>query len=136
MQIITYARHYGFAVYWVVFAGYTAYLAQFPGLMLHPERWTYPWRSVLFIWALLAVLIGLLYLILRPVTYRRSWGRLVSALIYAGAMLAAGIFTVVTDMPGHAYVPAIFGLVTFALVVVLLFVQISTAVWARWRHAT
>ncbi len=136
MQIVAKIRRYGLAIYWVAFAAFTAYVARSPGLMIHPEEWTYPWKSVLFIWALLAVLIGLLYLILRPVTYHRSWGRLASALIYAGALLVLGMFTVATDMPGHGYVPAIFGLVTFALVVLLCIVQISSALWARWRHAT
>src|SRR4051812_24657860 len=108
MQIVSYIRRYGFFAYWFAFAAYTAYLAKSPGLMIHPERWTFPWKSVLFIWALLAVLIGALHLILRPLTYRRSWGRLGSAAIYAAVLMLLGILTVATDMPGHFYIPAIF----------------------------
>lgn len=137
MEATANIRRYGLAVYWALFAAYTMYMAREPGLMVHPERWTYPWESALAVSAVLAVLVTILHAILRPVSYRRSWGRLFCALIYSVALVGLGLATIATDMPGHAYVPAIFSLATLALVVILGVVQIAVALWGHWnRHAT
>jgi hypothetical protein len=133
---MSYLRRYGLAAYWALFAAYTMYMAQWPGLMLHPERWTYPWKSALAVCALLAVCVAILYVILRPMSYRHSWWRLLGALVYSGVLVALGISTVATDLPGHAYVPALFSVATLALVVVLALAQGMLILWARWSgHA-
>ena len=131
MEVTAKIRRYGLAAYWVLFAAYTMYMAREPGLMLHPEQWTYPWASALAVCAVLAVLVTILHAILRPVSYRRSWGRLICALIYSVALVGLGLATVATDMPGHAYVPGIFSLATLLLVVILGAAQIVVALWVN-----
>ena len=84
-------RKYGLVGYWFAFALYTTYMAQFPGLMLDPSSWRYPWSAVIVVWSLLAVLVAILYLVLHPMTYRRSWGRLAGACAYSAALLILGL---------------------------------------------
>ena len=43
MNIPLLARRYCLLFYWLTFAVFTLYEAQYPGLMLHPEEWRYPW---------------------------------------------------------------------------------------------
>ena len=128
-------RRYSLPVYWLLFAGFTAHQAQYPGLMLNPEQWEYPWRAVLVVWALLAVLVAGLYAILRPRTYNRSWWRLLGGLVYCAVLLWLGLESVVTDMPGYYYVPALFAVATMAGMAVFAVVQVASAVWHRWMHA-
>jgi hypothetical protein len=110
----------------------TLYYAQYRGLISHPERWRYPWAAVVEVWALLAMLVGVLQLILRPASFHRSWGRVLGALAYSGALLALGIGSVVTDMPGYYYIPAMFSVVTMTGVLGLAFFQLASALW-RWK---
>jgi uncharacterized membrane protein len=131
----TVLRKYSFFVYWVAFAVLTLHQAQYPGLMAHPERWVYPWRAVLVVWTILAILIGAFYLILRPMTFHRSWWRLVCALAFAAVLLGLGIASVVTDMPGYYYIPAQFSIVTMALMLLLAIVQISLYFLGKLRRA-
>ena len=69
------ARRYGLVLYWLVFAMYTLYAARNPGFVAPGTRVPYPWGGVLVTWAVLGVLTGILYAILRPRTFRRDWGR-------------------------------------------------------------
>ena len=135
MQATSLIRRYCLLAYWLLFAGVTVHQAQYPGLMLHPEEWEYPWRAVLVLWGLLAILIGGLYLIIRPRTYHHSWGRLVGGLVYAAVLLTLGMASVVTDMPGYYYVFAQFSLVTMGVMLLFAVIQIVGAVWRRWTHA-
>jgi len=128
-------RRYCLVVYWALFAAFTLHQAQYPGMMLHPEQWRYPWGPAVVVVLLLAVLIAGLYLILRPASYHRSWGRLLGALGYSAALVVLGSFTIATDLPGYWYVPAEFAVVTFAGVVFFALVQVSAALWRRWEHA-
>jgi len=98
---------------------------QYPGLE-NLSRWHYPVWGVVAVSALIGIFIGILYLILRPATYRRSWGRLFAAIAYSGVLVALGIATLVTDMPGHAYVPAMFAIVNMALI--LLFAKLQAGI--------
>jgi hypothetical protein len=135
MRATSLIRTYGLAIYWLAFAAYTIYVAQFPGLIAHPELWSHPWRAVLVVWALLGILIGVLHLILRPATYRYSWARLIGALIYSAVLLTLGILSVVTDMPGYYYVPAMFSVVTFGLLLVFALVQTGFSLIRKGSHA-
>ena len=135
MNIASFARRYCLLVYWCMFAALTLYQAHYPGLMLNPEQWRYPWGAVVAVWALLAVLIGVLHLILRPASFHRSWGRLLGALAYSAVLLALGFASVVTDMPGYYYVPAQFSVVTMAGMLVLALIQVVSAFWRRREHA-
>jgi O-antigen ligase len=106
-------RRYGLAVYWLLFALYSADAARYSGLVAHRQSASYPWVGLVATWVDLALEVMLLRWILRPRTFERSWGRLVVALaVYAVlAVLSAGTF--VTDMPGYYYVPGQFHVVTF-----------------------
>lgn len=128
-------RRYGLATYWLICALFTLRQARYPGLMLYPEDWRYPWKAVFVVWVLLAVLIGILHAILRPASYHYSWWRLLGALVYSALLFTMGIFTVVTDMPGYYYVPAMFSAVNLAIV--LLFACSQGALWffRRGRNA-
>lgn len=133
MNISLFARRYFLLLYWLAFAVFTLYEAQYPGLMLHPEEWRYPWAAVAVVWALLAALVGILYAILRPVSFKHSWGRLLSALAYSAILLLLGYYSVVTDMPGYYYVFAEFSIVTMAGMLAFAALQTLSALW-RWRR--
>ena len=133
MNIRMVARRYCLLFYWLVFAVFTMYEAQYPGLMLHPEEWRYPWGAVVVVWALLAILVGILYAILRPVSFNRSWGRLLAALAYSAILLLLGYFSVVTDMPGYYYVFAQFSIVTMAGMLIFAVFRALSTMW-RWRR--
>ena len=135
MNIALFARRYALLFYWLAFAVVTLYQAQYPGLMLRPEEWRYPWSAVVVVWVLLAILVGVLHLILRPANFHRSWGRLLGALAYSAVLLVLGFFSVVTDMPGYYYVPAQFSVVTMAGVLIFAVFQVISALWRRRRHA-
>jgi hypothetical protein len=131
MKMQPFARRYCLLAYWLVFALLTLYYAQYHGLMLHPEQWRYPWDAVVAVCALLAILIGVLQLILRPASFHRSWARVLGALVYSGVLLAVGIDSVVTDMPGYYYVPALFSVVTMAGMLILVFFELASAFGQR-----
>ena len=133
MTIPLFARRYCLLIYWLLFAAFAVHQARYPGLMQHPEEWRYPWGAVGAVWALLAVLVGILYLILRPVTFHRSWGRLTGALAYSAVLLVLGLLSVVTDMPGYYYVPAQFSVVTMAGMLIFAAFEIVSVLW-QWQR--
>ena len=118
-------RTYSFLAYWIVWCLVTMHQGQYPGLE-NLSRWHYPVWGVISVSALIGILIGILYLILRPATYHGSWGRLFTAIASSGVLVTLGIVTLVTDMPGHAYVPAMFAIVNMALI--LLFAKIQAGI--------
>src|SRR5512132_2151310 len=97
-----------FGAVWLGFAAWALSAARDPGFVMHPEREPYPWRSVILICAVLAAETTLLYWILRPASFRWSWGRLTIALLVSIGLIFEP-FPVGTDMPGHFYVPGRFG---------------------------
>jgi hypothetical protein len=103
--------------------------------MLNPEEWRYPWGAAIVVWILVGVFISILYLILRPVTYNFSWGRLVSALTYSALLLMAGLASVGTDLPGYYYVPAQFAIINMALILLFTAMQCGMAIWRWVKHA-
>ncbi len=135
MNIALLARRYCLLFYWLAFAVFTLYQAQYPGLMLHPEEWRYPWAAVVVVWALLAMLVGVLHVILRPTSFHHSWGRLLGALAFSAVVLVLGFFSVVTDMPGYYYVPAQFSAVTMASMLIFAVFQVISALWRRRKRA-
>jgi hypothetical protein len=128
------ARRYFLVVYWLLFAAMAADWGQYPGLVLNRELVPYPWKGVGIMWALLGVEVAVLYAILRPVTFRRSWGRLALALLYAGLLVAYGVVTFVTDMPGYYYVPTYFAMATMLGLLVFAFL-LGLTIWWRRRRA-
>ena len=125
---------YFLTLYWLFFAALAVYLGQYPGYVLHPELAPYPWEGVLITCIALAIAVAILYAILRPGTFDRSWGRLAIALFYAGLLLLFGAVTFVTDMPGYYYVPAYFAAMTTLILLVRAFVMGATTLWHRARH--
>ena|SRR5689334_7486308 len=128
-------RRYGLFGYWIVFAALTLYEAQFPGYVLHPEQAPYPWLAILCVWALLAVLVSVLHVILRPKTFQYQWSRVVRVVVFATILLGLAIVSFVTDMPGWYYVPFYFSFVTMVAVLVLALVGSASALWRRIKHA-
>lgn len=63
------------------------------------------------VWGLLAVFVFVLHLILQK--NPRPWRRIGIALLYSFALLALFVLSSATDLPGLAYVPLWFSLVTF-----------------------
>jgi hypothetical protein len=119
-----------------MFALITLQQAQYPGFLIDREQWRYPWRGVIEMWALLAILVGVLHVILRPATFQHSWGRLLGALLYATVLLLGlGPASLATDMPGYYYVPAWFSIVTMVGMLTLALVEVVGALWRRRRHA-
>jgi hypothetical protein len=128
-------RRYFLAAYWLLFAAFTLYLGQFPGYVQHPELEPYPWVGVLVTWIVLAAEVAILYWILRPVTFSRSWGRLGFALLYVGALFVFGAVTFVTDMPGYHYVPAYFSAATLLGLLIFGLLMGLRSFWERVHHA-
>lgn len=127
-------RTYAFLAYWLAWCLFTVRQGQYPGFE-DLSRWHYPVWGVAIVSTLIGVLIGILYLILRPATYRRSWGRLCIAVVYSAVLVFAGMSTIVTDMPGHAYVPAMFAVVNMAVVLVFAAIQGGMAIFKVGQHA-
>lgn len=125
-------RRYGLLVHWLLFALLTLRAARDPGLVPEGAEVPYPWRGVAVTWAILALFSGALQLILRPRTFRRSWGRLLGALAFSLALLLGTVATTVTDLPGHAYVPAAYAFVTFAALALTTLGLLLRALWRRW----
>jgi hypothetical protein len=128
------ARRYFLGAYWLLFVGLAVDWGQYPGYVPNPELQPYPWKAVALSCAFLAVAVAVLYAILRPVTFHRSWGRLGFALLYAAVLFVVGAATFVTDQPGYYYVPAYFSAATLlGLIVFAVFLGAST-LWQRTRH--
>jgi len=128
-------RRYFLAIYWLAFAILAVDWGQYPGFILDPVMQPYPWREVGVTWGVLAVQVAILYAILRPVTFQRSWGRLGFALLYGVVLLAISAFTFGTDRPGYYYVPACFSAVTMLALVVIALALWLAGLWHRGRHA-
>ena len=128
-------RKYSFIAYWAAFAVYTLNQAQYPGLVAYPDQWTYPWEAVFVVWGLLAALVGVFYMILRPMSFHWSWGRLLAALVLGAVLLGCGIASIVTDMPGYYYVPAMFSLVTMVLLVLFALTLALVRIFGNRKYA-
>ena len=120
-----------FIAYWAIFALVTLRQARFPGMMADLDEWTYPWGAVLIVWLLLAIFVGLLYGIIRPTSYNRSWRRLVGAIMYSVGLFVLAALTFFTDMPGYYYVLAAFAV--FNLILMLLFAVTQAVSFALRR---
>jgi hypothetical protein len=134
MKYSAVARRYFLGAYWLVFVGLAVDWGQYPGYVLNPEQQPYPWKAVALICGLVAVAIAILYAILRPVTFHRSWGRLGFALLYAGALFVVGAATFVTDQPGYYYVPAFFSAATLLGLVAFAVLLGASTLCQRARH--
>jgi hypothetical protein len=134
----TFARKYGSLIYWALFMAITFYQAQFPGYIPLTERlnYPYPWSAAFEVAVLITVLVGAFHLILGPMSYRRSWGRLAGAWGCSLALCAFSLPFAVTDMPGYYYVPIQFALLTFVTMSGIVTIQLIAATWRRVRHAT
>ena len=136
MAMVIVARKYGLLFYWLAFVAITFYEAQFPGAWALPEKWRYPWMDAVVVASVLSLFVGILHLILRPMSYQRSWGRLASAWLYCGGLCLTGVASFATDEPGYYYVFAEFALVTFALMSAFTMIQLIALAWRRITHAT
>jgi len=117
------ARRYGLLGYWTVFAVWTLRAGQQPGLVPPGVVISYPWWGVLWTWMILAVEVAIFYAILRPRTFSGSLGRLGIAVLFSLCLAIWEVMFIDTDMPGFAYMPGTFALVT-------------TAILAMWTVAT
>lgn len=125
---------YLYALYWLVFACLSVSAAQSPGYVLHPESVPFPWPGLMVLWALLALAVGVFYVILRPGVWETSWLRFGGALALSGALLMSCILTLVTDMPGLYYIPTSFALTTFSALTIIGLARAIAGVWSRgWQ---
>ena len=135
MNVRLLGRRYFLVAYWLVFAIWAVNWGKYPGFVVNPELAPYPWKAVGVTCGVLAVEVAILYAILRPVTFNRSWGRLGFALLYSACLLVFSAFTFVTDMPGYYYVPAYFSAVTMLALLVFALLLGLTGLLRRSRHA-
>ena len=127
-------RRYGLIAYWLVFVSLTLHAGSNRGFARNRETVPYPWEDVFETCALIGVETAVLYVILRPPTFRRSWRRVFAALLYVSILRVvinkpAALF----DLAGYVYVPETFALITFLALFILLVQMI--AMWC-WRRAT
>jgi hypothetical protein len=110
------AKRYWLALYWLLFAGVTADWAGRSALWTqHIAFPPYPWRAVIFIWAVLALEIGILHLCIYH-RGRQGWSlrhRVGRALIYTFLLSVFHILVFATDRIRIYYVIDIFAVVTF-----------------------
>jgi hypothetical protein len=125
-------RRYGLIAYWLVFVLLTLHAGRNRGFVRNRETVPYPWEDVFETCALIGVETAVLYVILRPPTFRRSWRRVLAALLYASILIVISKPAAMFDLPGYLYVPRTFALTTF-LVLLILLVQMI-AMWC-WRLA-
>ena len=123
-------RRYGFAAYWIIFVCWTVRAGKEPGLVVSRVLRPYPWADVLWTCGVLAIETAVLYVILRPYSFRWSWGRFGSALLLACGLLSWEVSAIGTDMPGYVYMPAAFALIT-TVVLLIAGLVMSTAWLAR-----
>lgn len=110
---------------WVLFCAYTFYEAQYPGF--EPlARWRHPWDGAAITCAVLAVLIGMLYGIIRIPPGK--W-RIVAIVAYTVALLFFIWTQFITDQRGHFYVPG-----RFATIALLGLIVWGVAAWLRGRR--
>ena len=114
-RVVDIIRRYGFLGYWAVFAIWTLRAGQQPGLVPPGVVISYPWLGVLMTWTILGVEVCILYAILRPRTSQGSLRRLGAALLFSFCLAVWEVMSIATDMPGFAYMPATFALVTTAI---------------------
>jgi hypothetical protein len=91
----------------------------------------YPWLGVSIVSLVTAVELGIIYLILRPPTFRWSVNRAAIALGVSVLLSGLHIATTVTDVPGFVYVPAAFSLLTTALLLLLFLVTLTVSLISR-----
>jgi hypothetical protein len=123
------------AAYWLVFAGVSIRSAQSPGYVRHPELVAYPWRGLVLMLALLALLVATFYLVLLPPRFRTSYWRLPLALALGAALLTGSILTFATDLPGLYYVPLLFSFLTMLVLLVISASTVIGALWRKWKAA-
>ena len=88
-----------------------------------------PWEDVFETCALIGVETAVLYVILRPPTFRRSWRRVLAALLYASILWVINKPPPLFDLAGYVYVPATFALITFLALLIVLVQMISMSCW-------
>jgi hypothetical protein len=98
------------------------------------ELQPYPWKEVGLTCTSMAAEVAILYGILSPVTFNRSWRRLGFALLYAAILFIVGaVVSLKSDQPPYYYVPSYFGAATLlGLTVFAMWLGIST-IWHRVR---
>lgn len=127
-------RRYGLVGYWAVFAVWTLRAGEQPGLTPPGVVISYPWWGVEWTWIILAVDVSILYAILRPRTFQGSLWRLSAALLFAFCLASWEVMSVATDMPGFAYMPAIFSLIT-ATILTMWIVATAAFRWVGGRRS-
>ena len=135
MNVRLLGRRYFLVAYWLVLVTWAANWGKYPGLVVNPELAPYPWKAVGVTCGVLAVEVAILYAILRPVTFDRSWSRLGFALLYGVCLLTFSAFTFVTDMPGYYYVPAYFSAITVLALLVFALLLGLAGLLRGSRHA-
>lgn len=128
------ARRVVLPLYWLAWMLETLRAGREPGLLgpnINRSNYPYPWEGVALTCLVLAALTAVLYAILRPMTFARSWGRLGAATAFAFVLAIVSTLSFTTDGPGYSYVPGKFSLVTLAL---LLLGVVTLAIWPRSRE--
>jgi hypothetical protein len=123
-------RRYGLIAYWIFFVLLTLHAGRDPGHVRNRETVPYPWDDVIETCALIGVETAVLYVILRPPTFRRSWRRVVAALLHTSILrVVINKPRAMFDLAGYVYVPETFALITFLALLVLLVQMIAMRCW-------
>ena len=129
------APRYGLPAYWLVFALHTVDAARDPGFVPDPASVPFPWSGVVTTWLVLALLTGWLYLVPRPHPQIRWWQRALTTFGYVAVLLFVLFSSVVTDRPGHHYVPGRFAALTLLGLLLLLLAHVVALGWQRVHRA-
>ena len=97
-------RRYGLTAYWIIFVLLTLHAGRNRGMVRSRETVPYPWEDVFETCALIGVETAVLYVFLRPPTFRRSWRRVLAALVLTAGLVAVEESNWTFDRAGYHYV--------------------------------
>lgn len=118
-------------VYWLAFVWVAIGAGHDPGFVMHPEAIPYPVVGVVVLCVVLAMLVALLGLVLRPPTTWRRWPRIALRTSYVFLLMVLMLPAGVTDLPGITYVPARFSMATLLVLSVWALYRVAAALMAR-----
>lgn len=108
-------KHLWLLVYWLAFVWLAIDAGHHPGFVASSEAVSYPIKDVVVLCLILALLVVLLRLVLQPPSAWRPWARVTLRSGYVLLLLVQLPLGLATDMPGIAYVPMKFALLTLVI---------------------
>jgi hypothetical protein len=121
----------GLFAYWLAFVWLAADAGHDPGYFRRNEVVPYPIQDVVVVCLLLAALVVLLRLVLRPPAGWRTWARVTLRSVYVLLLLVLFASGLGTDFSGIDYVPFKFALATLLILGISVLAGVGTRIVRR-----